>query len=68
MGQPVSAQQSEANDGQLIQVCELGTENFLLCSFCEDLLVLGLVQSVGTSGPEECSQAKLSKVENIYHT
>ena len=30
MGQPASVQHSEADDGQLIQVCELETENIYL--------------------------------------
>jgi hypothetical protein len=39
-------------------------------SFCEDLLVLVLVsnQVLGTGGPEDCSQATISQVENIIHT
>ena len=34
------------------------------------LLVLVLVsnQELGTGGPEECSQAKISQVKNIFHT
>jgi hypothetical protein len=65
-------QSSEAEDDQLTQVSELEIENIFLyfSSFYEDLLVLVLVsnQELGTGGPEEYSQAKISQVENIIHT
>jgi hypothetical protein len=32
------------------------------------VLVLVSNQELGTGGPEECSQAKISQVENIIHT
>jgi hypothetical protein len=57
------------NISYLVQDAEI-TNISSSVSFCEDLLVLVLVsnQELGTGGPEECSQAKISEVENIIHT
>ena len=58
--QPVSVQQSEAEDDQYTHNCVLEIENvsstrvFILFCWCW----FSFNQECGTGGPEECSQAK----------